>query len=468
MSTKKLLIFLTLIVSLIGCNYQNEETILGNTEVAVNEELVPDTPTVTPDAEKEVVGEDGVILVSKLKDLELFDLWDIFFSKFVVPVNKAGEGFDTRVDYENLHKLNSSNDRLFLHLVSSIEKQMNDIDLSTKSDTFKKAFYINAYNYSAIRVVNKRYIGSRGQRISSIRKLSRGLNRFQIFKQKITKISGRDMSLDDIEKTEIVNLVSRGGVVEDARYHFAVICVAGGCPVTLNKAYTEDNLEESLNFITSEGLKLPRILQRNGSQMSLTKIISEWYTKHFVSDSGSVKDFLEKFGVINAPRSFSKLSYDWDLNILETTRATPDLSELETLVPVSESDIADSSDTNEEQSNEELTGCAKIRNYKVVVNCKDVVAASESIDDLNVCIYQKKSGPSKGIQVVQSYSKNGEKKNIDHSFKSESLDFSVSKKSSFLGFGSKKKATFKFSAEEYSFEKFNKDAIVIVASCESL
>ena len=452
MNYQKLFVLFTMIFTFVSCDgYQNGKVTIGEvSEGNLGESLTPRTP----EGETEVVGENGEALVSQLNDLELHDLLDIFFSKFIIPINNVGEGFDTKVDYENLHKLYVSNDRLFIHMISSIEKQMNEIDLTTKSSDFKKAFYINAYNYSAIMIIVKNYIRSNGSKLKSIRKIG------GVFGKKFIRISGSSLSLDDVEKKRLKGLMSSGGRVVDARFHFAVICASGGCPVTLNKAYREENLEESLDFITREGLKLPRILTRNGSRLGLTKIISSWYKNDFKDDAGSVENFLSNNGVLDTTGRQTSLSYDWNLNIIPTTRPTPDLSELETLVPAGER-----SEDREEDDEVVDSGCGNISGYTAKTQCEDILSANSVVSDLNVCIYTK-NGSDK-VKIVQTYVSGNKTQKTDHSFKGLDSSFETLKKKRKF-FKKITVASFKMMSDEYSFESLTGNGVQFSASCVAL
>lgn len=456
----------------LACNYQNDPKDLGNGDNDVKEVQLNkrQNTEVQNEQTEEVItinenGEEVVLKkVSVLKDLELFDLLDIFFSKFVVPVNADNEALDTLVDYENLHILNKSGNRLYAHLVDSIEKKMNEIDLSDKSNDFKVAFYINAYNYSAIRVINNNYERN-GRKIKSIKDLSGSIfNPFKIFSRKFIGISGTNMSLDDIEKTEIKNLLTDQTGRIDARFHFAVICASGGCPVTLNRAYREETLDEDLTFITTEGLKIPRILRRDGNTLYLSKIISEWYSSDFVSDSGSIQNFLSEYGVQDTTGRIQKLGYDWDLNILTTPRETPTLPELESISLVEStstpSEVTDLSVVTEE---EEQTECRELRRYKLTHTCTDIIASNSPVEAVKVCIYKKQN--SNKFLIKQTASIDGSEESISHKFKSKENNFQTIKQKRLLGILKKDKVSFSFAAGVYSYKEAKESGVELSATC---
>lgn len=316
-----LVLFLMVLFVLQGCKYQKEELAPISSRTNVETEKV-DT-VLNLDEEEEQSSTDSVDtpqvndqgdapLIVEEKSLE--DLLDIFFGTFVLPINKVGEAFDTRVDYERLHDLLKKKEPIFKDLVTKIERKFRDRNaLKGKSDAYKKSFYINAYNYFAIRLINRFYINKDGSKIKSILDLSTGLNPHQIFDARFIRVHGEELvSLNTVEKQYLSDLTERA----DGRTHFAVICVSKGCPITLNKAYREELLEDQLDYITSASLKLPRMLinDHGKKRTYLTKIFS-WYSEEFEADKGSVKGFIEHHGGEVLFKTKSQ-KYDWTLNSL--------------------------------------------------------------------------------------------------------------------------------------------------------
>lgn len=288
----------------------------SDTTLSLDEEVeAPSEETETDEEGDDQASTDTPVVVEK----SLEDLLDIFFGTFVLPINKVNEPFDTRVDYERLHDLRIKKDETYVRLVTKIERKFRAKDaLKEKSDNYKKAFYINAYNYFAIRLINRFYI-NKGKRIESILDLSEGPLPHQIFDARFIRVHGEDLvSLNTVEKT----LLSAITGDKDGRTHFAVICVSKGCPITLNRAYREETLEDQLNEITKASLKLPRMLKNDNDDKKtyLTKIF-DWYEDDFAADKGSVKAFIEHHGgQVLHDIKFSK--YDWTLNGL-TEQAAP-------------------------------------------------------------------------------------------------------------------------------------------------
>ncbi len=353
--------------------------------------------TVVQDSETNSEADDQVsdkppVVVEK----SLEDLLDIFFGTFVLPINKVGEPFDTRVDYERLHDLRAKKDKTFVKLVTKIERKFRASDaLRGKSDAYKKAFYVNAYNYFAIRLINRFYMKD-GKRIKSILDLSEGLNKHQIFDARFIRIHSEELvSLNTVEKKYLSGLTND----RDGRYHFAVICVSKGCPITLNKAYREEILETQLDEVTKASLLLPRMITHDNDDKKtyLTKLF-DWYESHFEADKGSVKAFIQHHGGdILYKVKFQK--YDWSLNGLtsETVIEEDDKPELPTEV---DQQGGEGSGEGANQDGEgQANPCAAFiqsEQEKVISICRNLVSGKEhkltknTVTEANLCIIRNR------------------------------------------------------------------------------
>lgn len=264
------------------------------------------------------------IKVNKDDDIykrELNELLDVFHQRFIVQVTGTGSGYDSLVDYDSLHALRVRKDLNFLKLIATIKDKISTQDIEKLNRDEQVAFYINSYNFLAINLINNNYY-IKGKIVQSIKELSAGLNPFEIFKRKIHHVAGEKLSFDDIEKVKVKGLLTNGSKV-DARFHFAVICVSTGCPVTLNKAYRGDRLDQQLDFVTTEGLKLDRMLRVEGKTRFQTQLF-DWYKDDFEKDAGSVEDFIKKFSTrTNLGEKIEFIDYDWSLNRLMTRRPVP-------------------------------------------------------------------------------------------------------------------------------------------------
>ncbi|MCP4913411.1 MAG: DUF547 domain-containing protein [Oligoflexia bacterium] len=386
-------VFLSLLLALVGLmtnscadKDQTKYSFEGANQGNQKEVSVDNSSEVTIDENDEILNK------------SLTDLQDVFFKNFAVQVTGTGSGFDTLVDYDSLHALRVRKDQDYLKLVNAIELKIAKKDLLKATNDEKVAFYINAYNFLAIRLINKNYY-QKGRIIKSIKDLSEGLNPFEIFKRKMFKVAGENLSFDDIEKVKVKGLLTSGEKV-DARFHFAVICVSKGCPITLNESFKGDRLNSQLDFVTREGLKLDRMLKIEGETRYQTMLF-DWYKSDFEKDAGSVTDFIKRY-VPNLPETTKEkyIDYSWDLNRLKAKRPVPDLPDL--------GDDGSSNDIN--------IKCPAIilkkKSYDAVKFCGEVKSAESNFGEVvkektSVCFYKNPSD-SKEAYIALSLVATGE------------------------------------------------------------
>ncbi|RLA64662.1 MAG: hypothetical protein DRQ88_10570 [Epsilonproteobacteria bacterium] len=290
----KLLIFLIFLVS---CQYQKEDLKQIGLSSVCHEE------------KSSVTSENLTKLEVKLAG---------FYRRYVKVLDC---NFDTRMDYQSLLELKNSEPEVYKKQREEILALLANEDLTNKSDDFKKAFLINAYNFIAIDIVVE---NSNANLIKSIANLG-GTNSFNAFWDDENfgyDVAGKWLSLDGIEKEELAEIT--GGA--DARIHFAVICASAGCPVLLDVPFNEKDLEHQLDFVTQAGLRLPRMFSPGIGKVSLSGIF-QWYEQDFINDASRDKScgddkkclrtFLQRYLDKDVAADTSKIEYikyDWNLN----------------------------------------------------------------------------------------------------------------------------------------------------------
>ena len=263
-----------------------------------------------------------IILERPTNDLTLSENFQIFLDQYLVL--KEGESADTLFDYDKYRNERTYGKTLELRQNLYTIIALTNLEELTRDE--KVAFLINAYNFFAIDLVRKNLFKN-GKRLKSITRI--GLIPFSSFKKKQFIISGKKVSLDNIEKGGIKNfpsvksLMSNQDGTIDARFHFSVICAALGCPILMKEAYTGANLDAQLDAATIAGLKQSRnLVEKNGS-LYLTELFN-WYKADFQNHrftdgkAGTIQAFINGFlpqANTNLPVKFTK--YDWKLNILE-------------------------------------------------------------------------------------------------------------------------------------------------------
>ena len=169
------------------------------------------------------------------------------------------------------------------------------------------AFWANLYNAKTVDLVLEEYP------VSSIKKVRGGLFNRGPWRDKVMKVAGRDLSLDDVEHGVL------RPVWGDPRIHYAVNCAAIGCPNLQAKAWTPDTLDADLDKAARDYVNDPRGAKVSGGRLTVSSIY-EWFQADFGgSDSGVIahlRAFAEpklKAQLKGVTRVYDD-AYDWSLN----------------------------------------------------------------------------------------------------------------------------------------------------------
>lgn len=193
-----------------------------------------------------------------------------------------------KVDYKGLKTRKTALDAYCKYLGEHVPD-----DSWTKQE--QMAYWINAYNAFTLQLIVNNYP------ITSINKLDKG----KTWDVKRITLGGKKYSLNMIE-----NDILRP-TYKDPRIHFALNCAAKSCPPLLNRAFSPETLEATLEarakaFVNN---KQYNTLSNNSAQVSK---IFEWYA----ADFGDVKTFLNKYSVSQVGRTATVTyqEYNWELN----------------------------------------------------------------------------------------------------------------------------------------------------------
>ncbi|MFQ5487201.1 MAG: DUF547 domain-containing protein [Gammaproteobacteria bacterium] len=163
------------------------------------------------------------------------------------------------------------------------------------------AFYINAYNILAIKVVTDNWP------LDSIKDVG-GLFT-PVWKQTAGVIGGRRFTLDEIEH-EVLRPMG------DPRIHMAIVCASVSCPDLRTEPYRGARLQQQLDqqaadFLTNPGKGL-RITE---SGIRVSKIF-DWFKEDFAKAYGGVRPFLNRYraGLPAKLALAADLPYNWSLN----------------------------------------------------------------------------------------------------------------------------------------------------------
>ena len=210
--------------------------------------------------------------------------------QYLSPGEKNGTQL-TLVDYQKL-KDNGLLETAYQQLAKFPVKQL-------ESQEEKLAFYINAYNILALKMVLDHFP------LDSIKDIGNFFS--PVWNKTAGKINGKNVSLDDVEH-QIIRPMG------EARIHMAIVCASVSCPDLRNEPYSAANLHEQLEdqthkFLNNEQKGLT--LSKNNIRISK---IFDWFEKDF-KKSGGVEVFIRRYKPDLPVLSIATdIPYDWSLN----------------------------------------------------------------------------------------------------------------------------------------------------------
>jgi hypothetical protein len=236
-------------------------------------------------------------------------LYDTLLKKYWRP-SVSIHGIKTTVfDYASMADDANSPNSLFAQIVSSLES-VNPSKLNEPNQA--KAFWINVYNFGAMRLVVEHYP------VDSITSFKISLFKHPWSKDAV-RINGQDYSLAGIEKDILLKRY------DDPRIIFAVSCAALSCPDRTPRAFSGTHLNEQLDgmirtFFANPGKGL--LLDRKRRTVTLSWIL-EKDAYLFPKDKGGVLGFVMPYLAAETrewlkanPAQINYFEHDWTLNDL--------------------------------------------------------------------------------------------------------------------------------------------------------
>ena len=214
---------------------------------------------------------------------------------------KADASGVNRVDYRAF----SSSDR---NRLSRYLQQFQNTDLSTLTRDQQLALWINLYNAATVKVILDNYP------VESIRQISDGPLSFGPWDQPAVTVSGRSLTLNDIEHRIIRPIFS------EPRIHYALNCAATGCPNLMDRAWIARTLDRDLAAAEHAYVNDPRgVSVSETGALTLSKIYI-WFREDFGDSEADVLDRLQSVAepelaaAIQARGRVARYDYDWSLN----------------------------------------------------------------------------------------------------------------------------------------------------------
>lgn len=168
------------------------------------------------------------------------------------------------------------------------------------SENKQKAFWINAYNAYTIKLILENYP------LKSIMDIKqKGKTAWKI---PFAKVGGKTYTLDHIEHDILRKKLF------DPKIHVGVNCASGSCPKLGNVAFTEENVDATLEKLMKEFINDSTRNKITNKKVQISSIF-DWFKQDFTKN-GSVIDYLNKYSATEIKKNArtSYLKYDWSLN----------------------------------------------------------------------------------------------------------------------------------------------------------
>jgi uncharacterized protein DUF547 len=192
-------------------------------------------------------------------------------------------------------------DPAFKEMVKRLEKFSL---LTLKSGEDALAFWINAYNFLAIKIVVDNYP------VESIKDI--GSLFTSVWKKDAGVIGAKSYTLDEIE-----NEILRTNF-QEPRIHFAIVCASLSCPDLNKGVYLPGTIEAQLEQNTDGYLKnATKGVRIKDNQAEISKIF-KWFADDFKPTGGVWKFILKYRPDLGTEKGYTidYLPYDWRLNEL--------------------------------------------------------------------------------------------------------------------------------------------------------
>jgi hypothetical protein len=202
-----------------------------------------------------------------------------------------------RVDFQGVAADRGDLDT-YVAWVSQVSPASNPELFPTEAD--KLAYYLNSYNALAMYSVLD----------AGIPETLEGVRKVPFFYLRQVQIGGERMSLYRYE-TDVIRPTG------EERAHFALNCMAAGCPQLPREPFTAAALDTELDRETREFFAEERNLALDPERrvVRISEILS-FYTEDFLADAPSLVAYVNRYRPAPVPKDYEVefIDYDWRIN----------------------------------------------------------------------------------------------------------------------------------------------------------
>ncbi|HEY5674760.1 MAG TPA: DUF547 domain-containing protein [Malonomonas sp.] len=225
-------------------------------------------------------------------------LWGEFLERYLVT---AKPGATNLVRYTAVSAADKSSLADYLAVLSATP-------MTKLNRAEQKAAWINLYNALTVHTILEHYP------LQSIREISSGWFSRGPWDQKLIRVEGVELSLNDIEHRIL------RPIWQDNRVHYAVNCASLGCPNLQPEPFSTENSDRLLTAAAREFINSPRGAMFNNGKLQLSSIY-DWFQVDFGNSSAGVIAHLKQYASPDLKEKLHNYSgsinydYNWNLNI---------------------------------------------------------------------------------------------------------------------------------------------------------
>lgn len=224
------------------------------------------------------------------------ELWDPIAKEHIRP-GRIGDVALNVVDYSAI-----SADPRWPVLLDALAQATEPIERNERL-----AFWINAYNIMAIKVVLSKYP------VASIKDIGGWVT--AVWDMDAGTVAGKVRTLTEIEH-EILRKMG------EPRIHAAIVCASVSCPPIRAEAYTAEKLDDQLTHQMTEWLanqQVGAVIEKEGATLRVSAIF-RWFAEDFEAAAGTVRAYVQPYlpattrARLKPNARIAYLDYDWSLN----------------------------------------------------------------------------------------------------------------------------------------------------------